>query len=279
MEFCTLASGSSGNAAILRCGKTTILLDAGISARRITTAMKALGIQPQDLTGILITHEHSDHISGLATLTKQLGVPVYATAPTLRILCEKIPLLQGKCREIYPGRGVELKELFVHSFPTSHDAACSVGYSITGDGCTVTLATDLGYLSQGVKQAAQNCDLLVCETNHDEDWVRSGPYPYHLKQRVLGDYGHLSNEVGAELATMAAESGARAIILAHLSSENNTPAKARQVAELRLSYSGIDVQRDITLAVAPKKEMGTLYRLNHDRQMSQFPIREQVAVC
>ena len=280
MEFCTLASGSSGNAALLRCGKTTILLDAGISARRITTAMKALGMAPDDLTGIFITHEHSDHISGLATLAKQLQVPVYATAPTLHILCQKIPMLQGRCREIYPGRGVELEEIFVHSFPTSHDAACSVGYRVTGnDGCIVTLATDLGYLSQGVKRAAQGCDLLVCETNHDEDWVRTGPYPYHLKQRVLGDYGHLSNEVGAELATMAVESGARTVLLAHLSSENNTPARARQVAELRLSYSGIDAQRDITLAVAPKKEMGAVYQLHHRGEVCQFPTREQVAVC
>ena len=169
LTYTTLASGSSGNCALVSCGATRLLVDAGISARRITTALKNLGVDPASLSGVLVTHEHSDHISGLTTLTKQLKLPVYATAPTLRQLCYRIPFLDGLCREFDPGDGFPVGELWVASFPTSHDAACSVGYTLTGEGCKAAVATDLGRLTPAVLQAVQGCDLLVCEANHDED--------------------------------------------------------------------------------------------------------------
>ena len=204
MEVCTLASGSSGNSLLICCGSTYVLLDAGISARRITSALKALGADPTRLSAVLVTHEHTDHVSGLATLTKQLGVPVYATAPTLDRLERKVPALAQLGRALEAGTGFQLGELWVESFSTPHDAAGSVGYAVTGGGARMALATDLGHLTPQVWDAARGADLLVCETNHDEDWVRSGPYPYALKQRILGDFGHLSNEAGAELAGRAA---------------------------------------------------------------------------
>ena len=203
MEVCTLASGSSGNSLLICCGSTYVLLDAGISARRITSALKALGADPTRLSAVLVTHEHTDHVSGLATLTKQLGVPVYATAPTLDRLERKVPALARLGRALEAGTGFQLGELWVESFSTPHDAAGSVGYAVTGGGARMALATDLGHLTPQVWDAARGADLLVCETNHDEDWVRSGPYPYALKQRILGDRGHLSNEAGAELAALA----------------------------------------------------------------------------
>lgn len=277
MNFCTLASGSSGNCALLSCGTTHILLDAGISARRITTALRNLGLDPRALSGVLVTHEHTDHISGLSTLTKQLGVPVYATAPTLEVLCDRIPALEG--HPIEPGESFSLQDVQVFAFPTSHDAVCSVGYTVSGDGCRVALATDLGYLSMPVIQAVRGCDLLVCEANHDEDWVRTGPYPYGLKQRVLGDRGHLSNEAGAELAALAVESGARTILLAHLSSENNTPARARDVVARRLTRSGVDPERDLNLAVAPKKECGAVYCLESGLDTRVRFLNREAVLC
>ena len=279
LTYTTLASGSSGNCALVSCGATRLLVDAGISARRITTALKSLGVDPASLSGVLVTHEHSDHISGLTTLTKQLKLPVYATAPTLRQLCYRIPFLDGLCREFDPGDGFPVGELWVGSFPTSHDAACSVGYTLTGEGCKAAVATDLGCLTPAVLQAVQGCDLLMCEANHDEDWVKSGPYPYYLKQRILGDQGHLSNEMGAELAALAVESGARTVVLAHLSSENNTPARARDVVSRRLSSGGIDPERDISLTVAPRKECGPVFRLERGRDMASFPLQEGAALC
>ena len=276
LTYTTLASGSSGNCALVCCGGTRLLLDAGISARRITTALKGLGVDPASLGGVLVTHEHSDHISGLATLTKQLGLPVYATAPTLRQLCYRIPFLERLCRDFAPGDGFPVGELWVTSFPTSHDAACSVGYTLAGDGSKLASATDLGRLTPEVLNAVRGCDLLVCESNHDVDWVRSGPYPYYLKERILGDRGHLSNEMGAELAALAAE---RAVVLAHLSSENNTPARARDVAARRLSAAGVDPERDLSLTVAPRKERGPVFRLERGRDVQALRPREEAVLC
>ena len=255
----TIASGSSGNAALVSCGNTHILLDAGVSARRITTGMKTLGVDPGRLAAVLVTHEHLDHISGLAVLTKKLRVPLVSSGPTCRQLCYKVPFVEDLVRQQEPGTGVQIGSLWVESFSTPHDAAGSVGYSIAGDSGRMVLATDLGYVTDEVKDAAAGCDLLLCEANHDEDWVRSGPYPYYLKQRILGDRGHLCNEAGAELAAFAVETGTKAVVLAHLSSENNTPARAYGVVERRLTAMGAEVGRDVDLAVAPRSELGATY--------------------
>ena len=278
LSFATIASGSSGNAALVTCGQTRILLDAGISARRITTGLRALGVQPQDLAAILITHEHHDHISGLGVLSKQISVPIVASPGTCRRLADKLPQLQERLREQEAGTGVPVGELWAESFSTPHDAAGSVGYSFSGDGCRLVLCTDLGYVTPVVQAAVEGCDLLVCETNHDEDWVRTGPYPYYLQQRVLGDYGHLSNEAGAELAAFAVESGARTVVLAHLSQENNTPTHAREAVCRRLERMGCDPERDICLTVAPRKEPGVLYQLERGGAAAELTVKG-AALC
>lgn len=274
----TLASGSSGNAALVSCGQTHILLDAGISARRITTALKALGVPPQTLSAVVITHEHHDHISGLEVLSKQVSLPVTASPATCRCLAEKVPRLADLLCGQTPGSGLQIGELWVESFPTSHDAAGSVGYSFSDGARRLVLCTDLGYATPEVKQAVAGCDLLICETNHDEDWVRSGPYPYSLKQRVLGDLGHLSNEAGAELAALAVEKGAHTVVLAHLSAENNTPAHARAAVCRRLRAMGCDPERDICLSVAPRKETGPTYCLS-DAEESGASVLRRAALC
>jgi len=261
LTFTTLASGSGGNAALVSCGDTHILLDAGISAKRITAGLNALGVSPEELSAIFITHEHSDHIAGLRVFTKKLRLPIYATAPTCRQLCYRIAFLEDLVREQEAGTGVEIGPLWVESFPTPHDAADSVGYSVAGDGARMVLCTDLGHVTQEVRRAAEICDLLVCETNHDVEQLKSGPYPYYLKQRILGDYGHLSNEAGAELAALSVEAGAKTVVLAHLSQQNNTPARAYEVVSRRLRAMGCDPERDVTLAVAPRAGLGAVYCL------------------
>ena len=257
----TLASGSSGNAALVSCGSTHILLDAGISARRITTALKALGVPPQALSAVFLTHEHQDHISGLEVLCRQIPAPVAASPATCRCLAEKLPGLRGRLRAQEPGTGVQVGALWVESFPTPHDAAGSVGYSFSGGGRRAVLCTDLGYVTPQVRRAVEGCDLLICETNHDEDWVRSGPYPYYLKKRILGDRGHLSNEAGAELVWQSVEEGARTVVLAHLSQENNTPQRAYDVVRNTLEGRGARIGRDVVLEVAPRAQTGTRYRI------------------
>ena len=266
--FTTLASGSTGNAALVSCGDTHILLDAGISARRLTDGLRSLGIAPHQLSAILITHEHSDHISGLQVLTKKNRVPIHATGPTCRQLCYKVAFLDDLVRIQEAGTGAQIGPPCVESFPPPPEAAGSVGWAIAGEGQRMVLCTDLGHVTEPVRRAVEGCDLLVCETNHDVDWVRSGPYPYYLKQRILGDRGHLSNEAGAELAAFAVEAGAQAVILAHLSRTNNTPAWAYEAVSRRLLAMDCDPERDVSLSVAPANGLGPTLSL-----------RKEAAVC
>lgn len=263
MTFTTFASSSTGNAALVSCGDTHVLLDAGISAKQISAGLRNLGVTPRHLSAILITHAHTDHVSGLRVLAKQAGAPIYATGPAFeewykKSRCEEA----GKLfRQQDAGAGVQIGSLWVESFPTLHDAAGSVGYSITGEGSRMVMCTDLGRVTDEVRRVAKGCCLLVCETNHDEDWVRSGPYPYYLKQRILGPHGHLSNEAGAELAAFAVQSGTKTVVLAHLSQTNNTPARAYETVSLCLRAMGCDPKRDISLSVAPAHGLGRTIRL------------------
>ena len=261
MEVCTLASGSSGNCLLVSAGKTRLLVDAGISARRVCASLAQLDLTAADLTGVLITHEHSDHISGLATLTKRFALPVYTSPGTARQLCFRIAALEDLVRPVDPGECFEAGEIGVETFPTSHDAAEPMGFALNHGGKKAAVVTDLGYVSDAVRAGIAGAGLLVCEANHDVEWLRSGPYPYYLKARILGDKGHLSNEAGGELARMAVERGAATVILAHLSAENNTPARARQVVADTLARAGIDPERDVTLTAAPRCELGKRYQV------------------
>ena len=259
LELCTLASGSSGNSLLVSDGRTHILVDAGISCRRITNSLKMLGVDPKELAGVLITHEHTDHMAGLATLTKQLRLPVYASRGTGRQLCYRIAFLEELFHPVTPGEGFSVGGIDVESFPTSHDAAESTGYALSAGGRKAAVATDLGYVTPEVLKGIRGADLLVCEANHDVEWLQSGPYPYYLKARILGDRGHLSNEAGAELAWTAVEGGARTVVLAHLSHENNTPARAHEVVRGVLERRGAAVGRDVALEVAPRSEKSRRY--------------------
>lgn len=279
LELCTLASGSSGNSLLVTDGRTHMLVDAGISCRRICTGLKELGVEPTELAGVLITHEHSDHISGLTTLTKQLKLPVYASPGTGRQLCYRIAFLEELLRPVAPGEGFSVGGLAIESFPTSHDAAESVGYALSAGGRKAAVVTDLGYVTGAVLRGIRGADLLVAEANHDVEWVQSGPYPYHLKARILGDRGHLSNEAGAELAALAAESGTRAVVLAHLSRENNTPARAWETAARRLRSMGCEPNLDLSLTVAPRSGLGPTYQLESGRVLQASPSGEEAALC
>lgn len=255
LELITLASGSSGNCLLVSDGRTHMLVDAGISARRICHGLKELGVEPAELAGVFITHEHSDHISGLATLTKQLRLPVYASQGTARQLSYRIAFVEEVLRPFSAGETFPVGSLTVESFATSHDAAESTGCAVTGGGRKAAVVTDLGYVTGAVLRVVLDTDLLVVEANHDEEWVRSGPYPYHLKARILGDRGHLSNEAGARLACWAVERGTRTVVLAHLSAENNTPAHAYDTVHRALECAGAAVGQEVTLEVAPRGEL------------------------
>lgn len=245
MQFISFASGSSGNCALLRGGGVNLLIDAGISMRRIRLALQSQGLAPGDLSAVLITHEHADHVSGLTMLTKYTEVPVWASAGTAAALAAEGKCAEKNLRALPPERAVDIGELRILGVPLMHDAAEPLGYRIEGERSAAAVLTDLGVLTESVRSAARGCRFAVVETNHDPELLRRGPYPPALKRRIAGDRGHLSNEAGAELAAVLAVAGAQELLLGHLSRENNRP-------ELALAAVRRRVGDQLRVAAAPR---------------------------
>ena len=265
LTITTLASGSSGNSLLVSGGGTHILIDAGISCRRIAAALNQLHIAPESLSAVLITHEHTDHVCGLATMVKKMTVPIYASAGTALQLIHRTGLPEERIHPFHAGADFFVGPLHCTSFSTPHDAADSVGYTVELEGEKMALATDLGHVTDTVRRAVLGSQLVVLESNHDIDWLNSGPYPYFLKQRILGDRGHLCNEAGAELAAQCVQAGAHTVILAHLSRENNTPARAYDVTFRRLVTLGIDPEQDVRLSVAAPAWSGETFAVGREK--------------
>lgn len=258
MEFFTLASSSSGNAALVRDQNTALLIDAGISARRIAQELSAVGLEARDLTAVLITHEHSDHIRGIETLAKKYALPIYASRGTARCL----PCAEARKQPFEAGDSFSVGSLQIRSFRTSHDASDSVGYRINGNGTALGILTDTGYVTQAARDALLGVSLLLLEANHDVERLQYGPYPYFLKQRILSDHGHLSNDAAADFALECVESGTRDILLAHLSAENNTPDLAYYAVARRLQQHGMSVR----LGVAPRDAASEIHEVTPCKQ-------------
>ncbi len=248
MRVSVLASGSKGNAIFVEMDGARVLVDAGVGVRRVTRELCELSVTPESLDAIFITHEHIDHVKGLATLLKRTAAPVYTRPGTLRAMPGIGDLPQDRLFPIHDA--VEIGPLRVSCFSVPHDAADPVGYEITGSRkCTV--ATDLGYVTDAVRTAIEGADILVMEANHDLDMLRKGPYPWPLKQRILGNRGHLANdETGRALARL--RSRPQKITLAHLSETNNRPDVAEETVSHLLAESGI---LSMPLAVALQDEM------------------------
>lgn len=261
MVLYTLASSSKGNCALVSHNGTHILVDAGISMRRVSSCLKVLGLSLADISGIVITHEHSDHISGLPMLAKYASAQVFAPRGAARELVLRYSELAGHIRAFAAGESFRIGELEILSFPTPHDTAESVGYCICDGTRRLSFVTDLGCITDEVSGCVSGSDAVVLESNHDENMLSSGDYPYFLKRRILGERGHLSNEISSRFAVLLAESGAKCIILSHLSRENNTPELAEREAVLALERAGILAGRDLQLFVAPKDELSPCYTI------------------
>jgi phosphoribosyl 1,2-cyclic phosphodiesterase len=240
----TLASGSRGNCAIVASSITKILVDAGISCRETFKRLKAVGEDPHSLSAILITHEHSDHVYGLATLAKRLRIPVYMTGATHQAWARAVrdqtgekPQLE-KFERFESGHSFQVGDIAVKPFTIPHDAADPVGFTFRAEGIKVGIATDLGYLPASVRDHLRGSDVLLMESNHDLEMLRVGPYPWSVKQRVMSRVGHLSNLALAEFFSNEYDNHATFVVLAHLSEQNNHPEIARREAEQALSARG-----------------------------------------
>ena len=239
-ELCALYSGSTGNSYFVGSKSAGVFVDIGRSAKQTTNILKRCAVDPLAVCGILITHEHSDHVSGLRVFASRYNIPVFASAGTLGAL-GSMGILDGSFPAYTIEGTLELGGMQITAFRTPHDCAESCGYRIrTADGKTVTVATDLGYITPEIEENLLGADLAVLESNHDIGMLRTGPYPYALKRRILSDCGHLSNVACAEMLPTLFENGTKHFMLAHLSRENNTPDIARQTAVCGLQMAGIE---------------------------------------
>ncbi len=260
-RYCPLFSGSSGNCAYIGTPDSGILIDAGVSARRIEMALLERDIAPKSIAAIFVTHEHSDHVCGLRILTKKYGYPVFGSAGTLEALLDGGVLSEQNALAVVDDEGVETGGMWVQAFRTSHDSRESLCYRVqTPDDRTIAVATDMGYMTENVRRALCGCDLVQLESNHDIRMLENGPYPYYLKRRILGKTGHLSNESCARELPALARSGVSRFYLAHLSKENNTPEVAYITSHAALREEGLRENIDYTLRVAPRDATEPLLR-------------------
>jgi phosphoribosyl 1,2-cyclic phosphodiesterase len=236
-----LASGSKGNSTVVSSSRTKILVDAGLSGRETFRRMQLVGESPTALSAIVISHEHSDHVTGLCTLAKKLRIPVYMTGAAHQAFekAEHDPERDGpalaKCEHFKSGHCFQIGDIAVMPFTIPHDAADPVAFTFKAEGIKVGVVTDLGYMPYSVVQHIRSCDMLMIESNHDLEMLRIGPYPWSVKQRVMSRLGHLSNDALADFFRSEYDGGAAFVVLAHLSEHNNHPELARNAAERALS--------------------------------------------
>lgn len=247
--YYSIASSSSGNCAVWCAGRCAILIDLGVSVRALKLALHTIGMEITDLSAVLLTHEHTDHIKGLQTFIKNYDLPVYATFGTAAAILYKLPQAQKNLHTFAGGEQFDIGTLHVQSMLIPHDAAEPVAYRINGGGYQLGYVTDVGYVPEKIQDFISGCDTVVLESNHDVDMLRTSTYPMYLKQRIHSKYGHLSNQDCAKSAEMLVQAGTKRLILAHLSYNNNTPLTAFQCTQRMIEGS------ECTLYVAPRGAM------------------------
>lgn len=266
LYFSPLRSGSSGNALYVGTDRTRVLVDAGLSGRMVEGALRGVEVDPATLQAILVTHEHSDHIKGVAILSRRYNLPVYATEGTWLALERKpgFDAVALKNRRVFTaGEGFYIGDLTVCPFPIPHDAADPVGFSLLNGGRKLCVATDIGHVASPWMQAVKGADLALLESNHDPRLLQASVrYPAVLKRRILGKRGHLSNADCGEALIQLFASGLRHAILGHLSAETNTPALARETVLTTLLRERIRPGVDVQVDLAPRDACGGYYALD-----------------
>lgn len=263
-ELCTIASGSSGNCIYIGTDKYKLLIDAGISGKRITLGLEQINVDPTELNGLFITHEHTDHIKGAGIISRKYNLPIYATQGTWDCMLEgnKIGKVDSEnIKVIQKGSTLVFDDLKIMPYSTYHDAADPVGYTFSYGQKKMSIATDLGYVDDAILNHLKDSHLILLESNHDVNMLEAGAYPYYLKQRILSDRGHLSNEVAAKALLDSYTEQLKYAVLGHLSRENNFPDLAYVTAKNTLEDNGIQVGKDIKVDVAKRDEVSNIYKL------------------
>lgn len=265
MRMCSIASGSSGNCIYVGTEATHLLVDVGISCKRTVEGLNQLGLTGKDIDGILITHEHADHINGLGVLSRKFGIPIYATQGTIYAIKQVSSLGaidEELFHEVVADEKMILKDIIVNPMKVSHDAAQPVAYRFQYGTSRMAVVTDLGTYDEYTVESLKKMDVLFMEANHDINMLQVGPYPYYLKQRILGNRGHLSNELSGKLLSRLLHDNLKAIGLGHLSKENNLAELAYETVRLEIAMSDNQYKgNDFPIYVANRSELSKLVEI------------------
>lgn len=257
-RFCSLQSGSNGNALYFENGKTKLLIDCGISAKRVAERLAELGVAAAELDGILVTHEHSDHVAGIRVFAKRFGTPVYATAGTLAAVEEQRGSVETEMHVLRAGQPFDIGSVTVQPFDLPHDAREPVGYILHTGERKIAIATDMGKICETIALEMKSSDFVFLESNYDEMMLKTGRYHPQLKRRILSSEGHFSNDQAAKFAAALVRSGTGNIMLGHLSANNNRPPLAYGRVSEEIRRQGAEIGADVLLEVASRSGAGKI---------------------
>ncbi|MCI8342008.1 MAG: MBL fold metallo-hydrolase [Firmicutes bacterium] len=258
IKFCPLVSGSSGNSTYIGTEYTHLLIDAGVSGKKIEDTLLSININCKNIDGIFITHEHIDHIKGAGIISRRFDIPIYATEGTWSAMEESLGKISRKNKKIiYSGEKLKFNDMCIKPFDIPHDAAEPVGFNIFAGDTKITVATDIGHANDTVKEAVADSAILLLEANHDIDLLKHGSYPYNTKKRILSDYGHMANINAGKLLSEVMSRKIKHIYLGHLSAENNTPSLAYKSIDDILYDNGIHAGKDFVMKVALRNSAST----------------------
>lgn len=260
VRFCSLASGSSGNCQYIETDNVRILIDAGLSGKKIENSLLSIGVNPSTINCIVVTHEHRDHIKGVGILSRRYNLPIYANINTWKSMKKDIGEVNEDNIKIFKtGSDFEIGDLGILPFKLSHDANEPVGYCFYYKNVKLSIVTDTGCIRDDVKDTIKKSDLLMIEANHDIEMLKMGKYPWFLKKRIMGDFGHLSNEAAGKLICEIFQGNSETILLGHLSKENNFPELAYQTVANIMKEKGISINEDVTLDMTYRDRPSRVY--------------------
>ncbi|NLY85438.1 MAG: MBL fold metallo-hydrolase [Tissierellia bacterium] len=260
LRFCSLSSGSSGNCQYIETNNTRLLVDAGLSGRRIETLLKSIGVSPTSLNGILVTHEHRDHVKGVGVLSRRYDLPIYANKNTWLEMEKIIGEVKEKNIKVFEtDKYLNINDIDIHPIKVFHDAKEPVGFIFYYNKVKLSIVTDTGWINDTIKSAIKGSDLYLMESNHDVKMLKEGSYPWYLKQRILSTRGHLSNDDAGRILGEVISGNGEVILLGHLSKENNTEYLAYETVKEKILNQGIDINRDIILDLTYRDRATKVY--------------------
>lgn len=259
-KYCSLSSGSSGNCQYIETDNVRVLVDGGLSGKKIETLLKGIGVEPDTIDCILVTHEHSDHIKGVGILSRRYDIPIWANENTWISMEDKIGEVSKYNIKVFTSEErFNMKDLGVYPFKVSHDAVEPVGYCLYYKNIKISILTDTGWVNDSIKDSIKGSSLYLLESNHDVEMLKVGKYPYYLKRRIMSEKGHLSNDDAGKLITEVTKGKGEVVLLAHLSKENNFPLLAYETVKNIVEEAGIDVNDDINLDLTFREKATKVY--------------------